>query len=151
MFKYGGIFFMVVGLILLLNGIKGIAEYIEYSIKTEVETAYVTKYTKTKYRMGYQYNVDCFFIDNKDTIKANTSSYFKLYKDTTQYYGELKVRFFPSNGKLLLNKKTHEFSTDGVPFRKLWSHLTPMVISLIFLLIGRVFYRIGKKADEETN
>lgn len=155
-FKFGGIFFMIVACFLLYSGIKGIIAHIEYKQKSVVSTVYITKkkfYQKRKRSKGVPfYKGDYYYLaENKDTVFFKNQRFivFTPSKDTTQYYGIFKRRYFPSTTELSWNRPNHfEESLSGNPKLKLWTEFVPLFIALIFFVVGRVFYSIGKTENK---
>lgn len=150
LFKFGGIFFMIITCFLLYSGIKGILSHIEYKQKSKLTTVYITKKKFYKKRKGSKnhsfYKGNYYYLINQDTIfeKNKTFKVYNLNKDTTQYYGTFERRYFPKTEKLYFNKHTYEHTRNGKHSRKLWTKITPLFIAIGFFFIGRVFYWIGK-------
>ena len=98
-------------------------------------------------KRSFYYQGDYHYLLDKDTIFIKNEKFgqFKLNSDTTQYYGSFHRRYFPIGEELSFNSQEYiEETLDGKPARKLWTELVPFFIGFIFILLGSVFYWIGK-------
>ena len=93
LFKFAGIFFMIIACFLLYSGIKGSISYFEYKQKSTLATVYITKKKFYEKRKGSKvrsfYKGDYHYItESKDTIFVKDKRFWDFISsnDTTQYY-----------------------------------------------------------------